>query len=295
MRNPHKLILSEEISDTDVFSHGIYFAGSTSSKYREKIFGVPASAMGTAAYDLYGKRIVYGGCFTFSTTISDGMPHRLTDSQYELIDGVSEYEIEVIQNRECPSSCEVHRIKALLDVALSSRLTVPYDSLSELSNRSGHESFNHLASDMCLNMSQVNSLCLNLIAANPRFFAHIDRLDCYGTLSEIGYAAALGKPIFITIDERLGESRIRDLWFMMFYPTVESVFIVDDPSFVDPLLVGISGQDRKRILGNSKNILDVRQYTEECLIFENIRSHLDQRSLERNIERLNRLVDSESL
>lgn len=41
-------------------------------------------------------------------------------------------------------------------------------------------------------------------------FAYINSTDCYGTLFEIGYANALGKPVFIAL-----EKEFPDLWFCL--------------------------------------------------------------------------------
>lgn len=70
--------------------------------------------------------------------------------------------------------------------------------------------------------------CLSEIESCDTLFAWIDSLDCYGTLAEIGYAKALGKDIFIGIDEKLSIPKAQfndtykphninqshDLWFV---------------------------------------------------------------------------------
>ena len=58
----------------------------------------------------------------------------------------------------------------------------------------------------------VHDLCAKAIQSSDLVFAWIDSPDCYGTIAEIGYAAALGKTIWIA-----GPRRYRDLWFVYQY------------------------------------------------------------------------------
>lgn len=66
---------------------------------------------------------------------------------------------------------------------------------------------------------KVHKLCHSAIMDCDVFYAHIDTLDCYGTLAEIGFTAAARhilerKPrIYINIEESLEE----DLWFALQY------------------------------------------------------------------------------
>lgn len=58
--------------------------------------------------------------------------------------------------------------------------------------------------------------CLSYIRSSDIVFAYIDSMDCYGTISEIGYAKAIGKPIYIALDSNeLSNDEIRDLWFVL--------------------------------------------------------------------------------
>lgn len=58
--------------------------------------------------------------------------------------------------------------------------------------------------------------CVTYIKKADILFAYIDSTDCYGTISEIGYAKALGKPIYIVLDvSKLHMSEISDLWFVL--------------------------------------------------------------------------------
>lgn len=87
--------------------------------------------------------------------------------------------------------------------------------------------------------------CLTHIRAAAVVFAWIDTLDCFGTLIELGYAHALGKPILVGVDLKLlrsldyinydfgqhrsigGELGRHELWFLQnisqgfkFFPSV---------------------------------------------------------------------------
>lgn len=71
--------------------------------------------------------------------------------------------------------------------------------------------------------------CLNQIDFCDAVHAYINSLDCYGTLVELGYAAAKGKPIYLVIDSSLqqfsaaacfGEEK-DELWFVKSLPTVK--------------------------------------------------------------------------
>lgn len=58
------------------------------------------------------------------------------------------------------------------------------------------------------NSHLVVEACLNAIQRADVVFAWIDQLDCYGTITELGYAAALRKPIWAC-----GPRSFRDMWF----------------------------------------------------------------------------------
>jgi nucleoside 2-deoxyribosyltransferase len=116
-----------------------------------------------------------------------------------------------------------------------------------------------------------------LIANSSAFFAHIDRVDCFGTFAEIGFAAAFGKPIFITFAENLGYASIVDMWFLTAYKSVKTVWVVSNNSFIDPALVGILGSERERILRNTAGIYQVNDPLESGGLSE----YLERRSIER--------------
>lgn len=54
-----------------------------------------------------------------------------------------------------------------------------------------------------LSKAQAVERCLHQIRMCDALYAYIDELDCYGTISEIGYAYALGIPIYIVFDDKL--------------------------------------------------------------------------------------------
>lgn len=58
--------------------------------------------------------------------------------------------------------------------------------------------------------------CMEAISKADLVFAWIDCLDCYGTITEIGHAHALGKRIWIA-----GPRPLRDMWFV--YQTAEQL------------------------------------------------------------------------
>jgi hypothetical protein len=58
-----------------------------------------------------------------------------------------------------------------------------------------------------LSRSQVLERCMYQIRTCDALYAFIDSPDCYGTLAEIGYAYALGVPIYIVFDDRLKDAR----------------------------------------------------------------------------------------
>ncbi len=57
--------------------------------------------------------------------------------------------------------------------------------------------------------SDVIGLCLDAVRRCDVVFAYIDKPDCYGTVTEIGYAAALGKEVWVC-----GPARFPDMWFV---------------------------------------------------------------------------------
>jgi hypothetical protein len=61
---------------------------------------------------------------------------------------------------------------------------------------------------------RAHALPFQRIARADFVFAYIDAGDCYGTLVELGYAHALGKPISIAFSEKLSRKTFNELWFV---------------------------------------------------------------------------------
>ena len=60
---------------------------------------------------------------------------------------------------------------------------------------------------------EVKSICLNQIKRSDIIFAYINDNTCYGTLYELGYAAALNKPILLLFDS---SERRNNMWFISY-------------------------------------------------------------------------------
>jgi hypothetical protein len=62
-----------------------------------------------------------------------------------------------------------------------------------------------------LSSKQILYRCMYQIRMCDAMYVYIDSLDCYGTIAEIGYAYALGKPIHVVIAKELDTDG--ELWF----------------------------------------------------------------------------------
>lgn len=106
--------------------------------------------------------------------------------------------------------------------------------------------------------------CLDQILSSDAVHVYLNSLDCYGTIAEIGYASAIGKPIFMVLDSAMKHDGVicrdydqefypsetpvsvhlsitknnieDDLWFVKSLPNVISV-IYGDETTVDPILL----------------------------------------------------------
>lgn len=58
---------------------------------------------------------------------------------------------------------------------------------------------------------EVKDICLQQIKKSDVVFAYINDDTCYGTLYELGYAAALNKPILLLFDS---DKRRNNMWFI---------------------------------------------------------------------------------
>ncbi len=227
----------------------VYFAGKISSNYRSNILGSNPMSKGIKKYYIYGKEIFYNGCFTLSNCgYSDSTnPKEIEHNWWDNRHGLSSYDVET----------EIYSYDCIADLLGDPKF---FDSYKKLKlgifteetltglNTDHPKVFNHVDTNIGLTKPIVNKLCSNLIKTSDVLFAHIDSTDCYGTLAEIGYAAALDKPIFLTFAKNLNHDLISDLWFITEYKSVISSFIVENNGFVDPTLVSISGFEKCQII-----------------------------------------------
>ncbi|MDG6245096.1 MAG: nucleoside 2-deoxyribosyltransferase [Methanolobus sp.] len=67
-----------------------------------------------------------------------------------------------------------------------------------------------------LSRTMVHKMCLDGIRRCDVLYAWIDSKDCFGTISEIGYAAALGKKVWIAYEKDLLEGMIKSNLYVDF-------------------------------------------------------------------------------
>jgi hypothetical protein len=65
----------------------------------------------------------------------------------------------------------------------------------------------------------VHSLNVQRIERSTGLFAFVDELDCYGTISEIGYAAAKGIPVGLAYGPHISVHARAELWFIERFAT----------------------------------------------------------------------------
>ncbi|MDZ4871985.1 MAG: hypothetical protein CLLPBCKN_001373 [Chroococcidiopsis cubana SAG 39.79] len=69
--------------------------------------------------------------------------------------------------------------------------------------------------------------CFNQIQTCDAVHAYIDSFDCYGTLVELGYAAALNKPTYIVLAPNVSQDvsilEKDELWFVKHTPNIKSI------------------------------------------------------------------------
>jgi hypothetical protein len=61
---------------------------------------------------------------------------------------------------------------------------------------------------------RVHAVNLSRIKRADLVFAHIDETDCFGTLSEIGYAHGIGTPVHLHFGATLSRKQRDDMWFV---------------------------------------------------------------------------------
>lgn len=111
--------------------------------------------------------------------------------------------------------CDAHSVPSRL--LLGTSVGVGYCGPHPVDIGSGHGMPGHFECFESMSSSErdrviVAQKCLDQIANSDKVFAWIYSQDCYGTLVEIGYAKALGKPIFIGVKRN---SVSDDLWFSL--------------------------------------------------------------------------------
>ena len=56
--------------------------------------------------------------------------------------------------------------------------------------------------------------CYEFIRSSDIVFCYIDSSDCFGIITEIGYAKSIGKKLFIVVnDSKLKKNELKDMWF----------------------------------------------------------------------------------
>jgi len=94
----------------------------------------------------------------------------------------------------------------------------------------GHVPYAHGCADNCGDGDPLEEVHQRVWFANSQrvrhcdlMFVYIDADDCFGTLIEVGYAAAINKPIFIWFSDKLTRAQEKDL-LMVFKPAVKTYY-----------------------------------------------------------------------
>lgn len=235
----------------------VYFAGKIEKGggYREKIFkNSRVMSNGYHEYRINRGVLLYGG--PFAVACDHGCFHVIGGGSHG-------FGSEDPRYPECGGAC----------------LGIPPDKYGEY--------------DKIETSNSIVSRCIQQIENADAIHAYIDLEDCYGTLVELGYAAACKKPIYLVFSKNLrlysgknvavkhgGDTPRDELWFVRFLPS-----IVDcrqaEPSFIHPDLVqvpykeylhwrkirveAIARANHRCQLCNKDNILHVHHRTYERL------------------------------
>jgi hypothetical protein len=70
--------------------------------------------------------------------------------------------------------------------------------------------------------------CIEAIKCCDVLFAFIESDNCYGTIFEIGYAASLGKRVYIAFSDGIRKNERRDMWLMC-YSASDVYYNISDP------------------------------------------------------------------
>lgn len=181
----------------------VYFAGKVNSDgYRQKLFnsdtimseGVHETILGSKISQSC-VRLIYGGCFSY---VGLNLEHGLIISDEVFSSGTYlDHYIDL-------SAADIDTRADVLD----ERLVEP-------------KVYNHCENAGGASRDLVRTLSLKGVCLADVIVAFIDSTDCYGTISEIGYASALGKKIILAFDsEELTYSKISDMWFLNKLPGV---------------------------------------------------------------------------
>lgn len=103
--------------------------------------------------------------------------------------------------------------------------------------------------------AEVLKLCFEQIRASDVFFAWINSPDCHGTLVELGYAKAIGKPVYIGFDNKVRRETdrgyfsesyldIAELWFAA--ETADAYLSCDEPQVAYECLVRTHQSDKAK-------------------------------------------------
>lgn len=141
-------------------------------------------------------------------------------------------------------------------------------------NSHGYED-NGCGSSGAFTREQVATLCRTAIQNCDLFFAWIDTTDCYGTITEIGFAASLGKRVVIA-----GPHRFDDMWFV--YEMADDIYLEEDnPAQALKLALGIdevkADSVREQLLASiTETVSDYRYGEIEPITPTHIETWVDQ-------------------
>jgi len=181
----------------------VYFAGKvTREGYRQKLLNnSDVMSRGCCLYEINGGKLVYGG--PFALRCDHGCFH-----------SGSSHAMGILLDREDYPACEGYF----------------YDEHEE------RVDFSQLNHGMGMSEPDAVNRCLRQIRECDAVHAFLDSFTCYGTLSELGYASATGKPIYITLKGKsIGRWKSR-LWFIFNLPGVVCCELGDEASIHPDLL-----------------------------------------------------------
>ena len=210
----------------------IYFAGKVDS-YRDKLFKVNAPMhrpAGTVLELVNGAKVIYGG----PSSLGSKNWHGYVAGSDEVL--CSDLPHQMVTEKGSSGPFFDESGERIHPIWMRPELLAEEIDCDHNGTRGG------LTADLAVNR------CLYQIDTVDAVHAYIDTLDCFGTIAELGYAAAKGKPIYLVIDSRLKEHLnehprcqvysmpYSELWFLENLPTVKAVD-VGGPTFISHQLV----------------------------------------------------------